>query len=359
MLSNPPSPPLKSFTGNIPLLVALLITSVIHILLVLNVKIGFEQVKSKYRTITIDIIKPTAPPTKPKKVIAPVPAVTPTPSPVSKPQVITPKPASTKNTKPKKHRKAKAAALVPTFPAIEPIIAPTTPISEPVIEKTEPVTKTEPTPVAPIETIPTNPAISEPIIETTTSVDSAPLEAPAIDKPVEAPRKGTTKSGKKAKKKRKQSESSDNTQPSPLSLADLSAQIAQIGEKYANPTENSASRVKSLKSIRAHKVSARQYISDWLRKVERIGNLNYPEVAKEKDFSARLTMEVGIRADGSIDHIAITKSSGVPALDEAAKAIVRMGEPYSALSKDLTEEVDVLVIQRSWQFSEESGMTTR
>ena len=47
-------------------------------------------------------------------------------------------------------------------------------------------------------------------------------------------------------------------------------------------------------------------MKDWENKVERTGNLNYPEVAKKKGFTGTLTMNVGINADGSIYSIHIT-----------------------------------------------------
>jgi protein TonB len=100
-------------------------------------------------------------------------------------------------------------------------------------------------------------------------------------------------------------------------------------------------------------------MKDWENKVERTGNLNYPDVAKKKGFSGTLTMDVGIKADGSIYSIRITKSSGNKALDDAAKRIVRLSAPFAALPKELLKELDVLVIPRVWKFSDESGMTTR
>ena len=43
--------------------------------------------------------------------------------------------------------------------------------------------------------------------------------------------------------------------------------------------------------------------------------------------------------------------------DEAAKNIVQMDAPYEALPTNLAQELDVLIIQRTWLFSDESGMT--
>lgn len=145
-----------------------------------------------------------------------------------------------------------------------------------------------------------------------------------------------------------------------LSAEMLQQQITQLGtEIRLNQQSAEQNKIKFVESVSAHKYIAAQYMKDWEDKVERTGNLNYPEVAAKKNFFGTLTMDVGIKADGSIYSIRINQSSGNPALDEAAKRIVRMSAPFAPLPADLQKELDVLVITRVWKFSDESGMTTR
>jgi protein TonB len=140
----------------------------------------------------------------------------------------------------------------------------------------------------------------------------------------------------------------------------LQQQIAQLGtEIRLNQQTAEQAKIKFVDSVSAHKYVAAQYMKDWEDKVERTGNLNYPEVAAKKNFSGTLTMDVGIKADGSVYSIRINQSSGNPALDEAAKRIVRMSAPFAPLPIELLKELDVLVITRVWKFSDESGMTAR
>jgi len=145
-----------------------------------------------------------------------------------------------------------------------------------------------------------------------------------------------------------------------LTAESLQQQIAQLGAeiRQSQPSADQA-KVKFVDSVSAHKYVAAQYMKDWETKVERTGNLNYPEVATKKNFSGTLTMDVGINADGSVYSIRISKSSGNPALDEAAIKIVRMSAPFPPLPLDLRKELDVLVITRVWKFSDESGLVTR
>jgi protein TonB len=140
----------------------------------------------------------------------------------------------------------------------------------------------------------------------------------------------------------------------------LQEQITQLGTEIRDSQlSGEQSKIKFVSMVSAHKYLAAQYLKDWENKVEKMGNRNYPDVASKKNFSATLTMDVGINADGSIYSIRINKSSGIPELDEAAKNIVRMSSPFAPLPQDLLKELNVLVITRVWKFSDESGITTR
>lgn len=143
-----------------------------------------------------------------------------------------------------------------------------------------------------------------------------------------------------------------------LDAETLRSQLAQLGTEIRLSQQSSDnSKIKNVSQVSAHQFLAAQYQKDWESKVERIGNMNYPEVAAKKNFFGRLTMDVGIRADGSVQSIAVTRSSGHPSLDEAAKNIVKMSAPFAPFPTELLKEVNILVITRVWKFSDESGMS--
>ncbi|NJA06045.1 MULTISPECIES: energy transducer TonB [Methylomonas] len=145
-----------------------------------------------------------------------------------------------------------------------------------------------------------------------------------------------------------------------LSAEALQQQIAQLGERIrASQLSAENTKIKSVNAISTHKYLAAQYVKDWEDKVERTGNLNYPEAARKAGSQQMLTMDVGINADGSIYSMRIVRSSGNPALDDAAKRIVKMSAPFAELPEELMREVNVLVITRVWKFSDETGMTAR
>ncbi len=93
------------------------------------------------------------------------------------------------------------------------------------------------------------------------------------------------------------------------------------------------------------------YMQAWVAKVERVGNLNYPEEARRLKLTGDLVMTVGLNQDGSVESIDVLRSSGLPELDRAATRIVRLAGPYSPLPDYIKASVDVLHITRTWRFS--------
>ncbi len=102
-------------------------------------------------------------------------------------------------------------------------------------------------------------------------------------------------------------------------------------------------------NTREYEVAA--YMQAWVAKVERVGNLNYPEEIRRLKLVGDLVMTVGIKVDGSVENIEITRSSGLSQLDQAATRIVRLAGPYSPLPDHIKATVDVLHITRTWRFS--------
>ena len=94
-----------------------------------------------------------------------------------------------------------------------------------------------------------------------------------------------------------------------------------------------------------------QYIEAWRIKVERIGNLNYPEAARQKKIYGSLQLTVSIRADGSLESVEVSRPSGERILDAAAQRIVRLSAPFPPLPEDIRKEADILSITRTWTFT--------
>lgn len=97
------------------------------------------------------------------------------------------------------------------------------------------------------------------------------------------------------------------------------------------------------------------YMSAWVAKVERVGNLNYPVELRQRKLHGDLILSVGIHQNGSIESIDVMRSSGIPEIDDAARNIVQMAGPYAPLPDNIRERVDILHIVRTWRFESRFG----
>jgi protein TonB len=109
---------------------------------------------------------------------------------------------------------------------------------------------------------------------------------------------------------------------------------------------------------RAKEYRYAMYVDAWRQKVERVGNLNYPEAARDLKLYGQLQLTVSINADGSIEGIEVNRSSGHKVLDEAAKHIVELAAPYARFPDDVRKEIDILSITRTWTFTKEDNLAT-
>ncbi|MGZ8244455.1 energy transducer TonB [Methylomagnum sp.] len=146
-----------------------------------------------------------------------------------------------------------------------------------------------------------------------------------------------------------------------LSAETLSQQITEVSAtlSQSHETDTHHPRIVHINSVNAHKYKAAAYEHAWQQKIERIGNLNYPDEARRQKLSGSLVMSVGINPDGSIQNIKISHSSGHQVLDDAAERIVRLASPFSPFPAELRQEADVLVIIRTWRFYSDYRLETR
>jgi len=144
------------------------------------------------------------------------------------------------------------------------------------------------------------------------------------------------------------------TEPSLLppgrELVEQSLEMARLAAEIERRQELMAKRPKrKFISASTREYEYATYLRAWVAKVERVGNLNYPDEARRRGLGGRLVMTVAVRRDGSIEEIVLNRSSGLGVLDQAAMRIVRLSEPYPPLPRT-QENIDVLHITRTWQF---------
>lgn len=130
-----------------------------------------------------------------------------------------------------------------------------------------------------------------------------------------------------------------------MEIASLSAEISQSMQEYAQRGKH-----RYIVSAQAMEYRDAAYLDAWRSKVERVGNLNYPDEAKRRNLSGRLLLDVAINADGTLNDITLLRSSGSKVLDDAAIRIVRLAAPFSEFPPEMRSDTDVLHITRTWEF---------
>lgn len=145
--------------------------------------------------------------------------------------------------------------------------------------------------------------------------------------------------------------------PSADELMIQAQQMAQLLPEQSRNTEwHSKNLRRKFVSANTRKYEYASYMQAWVAKVERVGNLHYPEAVRKLKLKGDLLLIVGIYQDGSVESITLKRSSGLPELDEAAMEIVRIAAPYTPLPANIAKDVDVLHITRTWRFSPRGGM---
>ena len=138
--------------------------------------------------------------------------------------------------------------------------------------------------------------------------------------------------------------------PSSRELIERSLEMARLAAELERQTAAYAKRPKrKFVSASTQEYEFASYMRAWVARVERIGNLNYPDDARRRNLQGQLVLTVAIRRDGTVESIDIVQPSGYPVLDEAATRTVRLAEPFGPLP-ETKEKIDVLHITRTWQF---------
>ncbi len=142
------------------------------------------------------------------------------------------------------------------------------------------------------------------------------------------------------------------TEQRKLEMAKLAQEIQREAEQYAKRPK------RKYISANTAEYEFAAYMRAWVARIERIGNLNYPDEARRQQLHGQLVLTVGLDRAGKIKSIDVIQSSGHKVLDDAAIRITRLAEPFPALPES-KEKVDELYISRTWQFLPGESLRTR
>ena len=122
---------------------------------------------------------------------------------------------------------------------------------------------------------------------------------------------------------------------------------------------------KTFISPSTRQVGYAMYFDSVRRRIEKIGTLNFPQ-KDGRPLYGTVTISISIFQDGTIykvdgnDGITIDRSSGNPALDQAARRIVSRAAPFGAFAKNMRtpNHDDVWVMTTRFDFTREGGLRT-
>lgn len=137
-----------------------------------------------------------------------------------------------------------------------------------------------------------------------------------------------------------------NRQQPNTERARLNAEISRFWQEYQQLPRKKYINART----REYKYAA--YMDAWRAKVERVGNLNYPDDARRRNLAGNLVLDVALKPDGSLHTVDVRRSSGHKLLDDAAIRIVTLAAPFSPFPKNIKEETDILHITRTWKFNQ-------
>ena len=138
-----------------------------------------------------------------------------------------------------------------------------------------------------------------------------------------------------------------------LEVVRLEAQIAKDWDAYQKRPK------RKYLGARSEEYRFARYVEDWRLKIERVGNLNYPEAARQQKLYGSLLLTVSIRSDGSLDNVEVNRTSGQRILDAAAVKIVQMSAPFAAFPPDIKRDTDIMHITRTWTFAKGDELTSQ
>ena len=92
------------------------------------------------------------------------------------------------------------------------------------------------------------------------------------------------------------------------------------------------------------------YLDSWRRKIERVGTMNFPDIARRQKLSGTPVIEVTIGANGNLLQTIVRRTSGHPEIDEAAMRILKLAAPFDPFPGELSAKHDEIRIAYEWQF---------
>ena len=194
--------------------------------------------------------------------------------------------------------------------------------------------------------------------------EALPEQAPQVQQQQPAPTPSqvitTTEAPREILQDEQEQPQTETREITATELIERSMEMVNLSEQLNESMQAYAKRPRQVfVSARTREFKYANYMSEWVRKVERVGNLNYPDDARRQGITGKLLLDVELNPDGTVRNITVLRPSGHSLLDEAAIRIVSLAGPYAPFPPEIRKNADVLHITRTWEFSTTNRMQTR
>lgn len=162
----------------------------------------------------------------------------------------------------------------------------------------------------------------------------------------------TSKSEQQTTKNKKDSNSNIENLEKEIQKLQQQINLASLQAKQAKENQNNTRipRVRRAFSVATKKAEDANYLYHWQQRVEAIGNQHYPHAARAKKIYGNVRVLVKIASSGKLLSAVVMESSGHKILDDAALKIVRISSPFKPFTAEMKKNIDILEIDRTWQF---------
>ena len=142
--------------------------------------------------------------------------------------------------------------------------------------------------------------------------------------------------------------------PDPVSTSDLmqkSIEIQRLEAQISKEYDSYQQRPKrKYVGGRTQEYRFAPYVDSWRQKIERVGNLNYPGLARARGIHGAVQVTVAIKANGEVEDIEIHSTRADKILKDAVRRIVTLSTPFDRFPDSFKRDTDVLHITRTWIF---------
>lgn len=149
--------------------------------------------------------------------------------------------------------------------------------------------------------------------------------------------------------------------PDASALVERSLRMARLSPQITAQDRRRAPRADTLylDALSARSAVEAAYLEAWVRKVERVGNLNYPDEARRRRLTGSLVLSVLLDREGRVLEMELASGSGERVLDDAARRIVELAAPFAPFPPELRRAHDRIMITRTWVFKGDQALHTR